>query len=139
MPSGETMLTKGRFAAKEAIRKACDHFGMSERAFHRIMILPVASNDRITHQSVRPRGLILDKEFSTPYTGASDSEDSAQGPKKKYGSGMHVDVNSLDGQLCEISISHDGDFATAVALVPSRPEAIADIESSKADESEPHT
>jgi holo-[acyl-carrier protein] synthase len=29
-----------------------------------------------------------------------------------------VDVSELDGQLCEISISHDGDFATAVAIVP---------------------
>jgi len=31
-----------------------------------------------------------------------------------------VDVNRLNGQLCEISISHDGDFATAVALVPTQ-------------------
>lgn len=31
-------------------------------------------------------------------------------------------VDDLDGQLCEISISHDGDFAMAVALVPSMSE-----------------
>jgi hypothetical protein len=30
-----------------------------------------------------------------------------------------VTVDDLNGQLCEISISHDGMFATAVALVPS--------------------
>jgi holo-[acyl-carrier protein] synthase len=130
---------KGRFAAKEAIRKACDQFGSSERAFHHIMILPVASTGRTTHKSVPPRGLILDKEFSTPNTSASDSEGPALGPMEKDASGIPVDVNSLDGQLCEISISHDGDFATAVALVPLRLEAIADTESSKADESEPRT
>jgi holo-[acyl-carrier protein] synthase len=35
------------------------------------------------------------------------------------GKGDAFDVDMLEGQLCEISISHDGDFATAVALVPS--------------------
>lgn len=28
-------------------------------------------------------------------------------------------VDALEGQFCEISISHDGDYANAVALVPS--------------------
>ncbi|KAK1909791.1 hypothetical protein P3342_007963 [Pyrenophora teres f. teres] len=28
-----------------------------------------------------------------------------------------VDINELNGQLCELSISHDGDYATAVAIV----------------------
>lgn len=30
----------------------------------------------------------------------------------------HTMIDDLNGQLCEISISHDGDMATAVALVP---------------------
>jgi phosphopantetheinyl transferase (holo-ACP synthase) len=29
-----------------------------------------------------------------------------------------VRVNDLSGQICEVSISHDGDFAAAVAMVP---------------------
>lgn len=31
---------------------------------------------------------------------------------------VEFDVDSLDSQLCEVSISHDGHYATAVALVP---------------------
>jgi holo-[acyl-carrier protein] synthase len=65
------------------------------------MILPVSSVDRSEHQSARPQGLILDKVYDT------ESSDDTR-----------VDVSGLDGQLCEISISHDGDFATAVAIVP---------------------
>jgi hypothetical protein len=39
------------------------------------------------------------------------------------------DINSLDGQLCEISISHDDKFAQAVAIVPWTDNAL-DVESS---------
>ncbi|KAF7682128.1 hypothetical protein GT037_001104 [Alternaria burnsii] len=91
----------GRFAAKEACRKACSHLDIDERGFKHIMILPVTSVDRSEHQSARPQGLILDKVYDT------ESSDDTR-----------VDVSGLDGQLCEISISHDGDFATAVAIVP---------------------
>jgi holo-[acyl-carrier protein] synthase len=31
---------------------------------------------------------------------------------------VHFDIDSLDGQMCEVSISHDTTYATAVALVP---------------------
>lgn len=30
-----------------------------------------------------------------------------------------IHPSEFEGQLCEISISHDGDFATAIAIVPS--------------------
>ncbi|KAH5339365.1 hypothetical protein HBI57_145060 [Parastagonospora nodorum] len=104
----------GRFAAKEAIRKACDHFEDSTRGFQSIMILPVAFAPRQKHQSVRPQGLILD----SPYVSKIDVElhTLSVGHKSSY------NVDDLDGQLCEISISHDGDFAIAVALVPSMSE-----------------
>jgi holo-[acyl-carrier protein] synthase len=71
------------------------------------MILPVTSVDRSEHQSARPQGLILDKVY--------DTESSDDAPVV---ASTRVDVSELDGQLCEISISHDGDFATAVAIVP---------------------
>ena len=63
--------------------------------------------DLSEHQSARPQGLILDKVY--------DTESSDDAPVVVS---TRVDVSELDGQLCEISISHDGDFATAVAIVP---------------------
>jgi holo-[acyl-carrier protein] synthase len=81
------------------------------------MILPVASPDRGEHQSSRPQGLILDKAYKTYATPTPDSIDT--GVVRKIQVRTDVDVSGLDGQLCEISISHDGDFATAVAIVPS--------------------
>jgi holo-[acyl-carrier protein] synthase len=95
-----------RFAAKEACRKACKQMNSNSRGFQHIVILPVASPGASAHQSSRPQGLILDK----PYEVWQDAVSTPQG---------RVDINELDGQLCEISISHDGDFATAVAIVPS--------------------
>jgi hypothetical protein len=47
-----------------------------------------------------------------------EGQDEADEPESP-GTGDAFNVNMLEGQLCEISISHDGDFATAVALVPS--------------------
>jgi len=75
------------------------------------MILPVAFTSRQKHQSVRPQGLILD----SPYVSTPEAEDRALSVEHE----SSYDVDALDGQLCEISISHDGDFAIAVALVPS--------------------
>ncbi|KAL1800652.1 hypothetical protein ACET3X_000994 [Alternaria dauci] len=109
----------GRFAAKEACRKACSHLDINERGFKHIMILPVTSVDRSEHQSSRPQGLILDKVYET-YTSApigTGKSDDARVAMQHVMSTL-VDVSELDGQLCEISISHDGDFATAVAIVP---------------------
>jgi holo-[acyl-carrier protein] synthase len=80
------------------------------------MILPVVSLGRNEHQSSRPTGLILD----TVYEARALSTNSTDAG---FGNKAHVphllDVQELEGQLCEISISHDGDFATAVAIVPS--------------------
>jgi holo-[acyl-carrier protein] synthase len=77
------------------------------------MILPITTLDRKEHQSARPQGLILyealqdmNRKNGTDNSGATEEAGS-------------FDINTLEGQMCEISISHDGDFATAVALVPS--------------------
>lgn len=44
--------------------------------------------------------------------------DEARGHKNFSGGMQEEEEEELDGQLCEISISHDGEYATAVALVP---------------------
>lgn len=70
------------------------------------MILPVTALDRKEHQSSRPQGLLLHEALP-------EIEASNEGAAHAI-----FDVEALDGQLCEISITHDGDFASAVALVP---------------------
>lgn len=70
------------------------------------MILPIAAQDRKEHQSSRPQGLILHEALPEP-------------EKAENATHATFDTNVLDGQLCEISITHDGDYASAVALVPS--------------------
>lgn len=101
-----------RFAAKEACRKACGHLDGQSRGFHRIIILPVSNSTGIEHKSSAPQGLILDKIFEE--TGHSTQCEHPMRMPKMSG----VSLSALDGQLCEISISHDGDFATAIAIVP---------------------
>lgn len=81
------------------------------------MILPIEFVPRNKHQSSRPRGLILDRPYVPTQTAKRVSKDGAFITEHSLENSMEVD--DLDGQLCEISISHDGDFATAVALVPS--------------------
>lgn len=71
------------------------------------MILPLTVLDRKEHQSVRPQGLVLRE--------ALEELERPVGKAKQ----VAFDVEALEGQLCEISISHDGDFASSVALVPS--------------------
>jgi holo-[acyl-carrier protein] synthase len=116
-------LTPYRFAAKEAIRKACDQFETSDRGFQSIIILPIDTAPRNKHQSTRPQGLILDRPYkpaqSVEQASGARSKDGAAGAfSKQSAMEMSVTADDLDGQLCEISISHDGMFATAVALVP---------------------
>jgi holo-[acyl-carrier protein] synthase len=106
-----------RFAAKEAIRKACDHFEETSRGYQGIVILPITPSTLLEHHSSRPQGLVLDTPYGpTPaaYHNLNDPADSTTASEESS-----VTADDLAGQLCEISISHDGDFATAVALVPS--------------------
>jgi len=78
------------------------------------MILPITANtDRRAHQSSRPQGLILDVGYGIQASMVQDET----GKQTEI---TPLDIDRLDGQLCEISISHDGDFATAVALVPAK-------------------
>jgi len=98
-----------RWAAKEACRKASDHLALSN-GFHSIMILPIASTP--DEGTTRPQGLILRTKLR---------EQPADGVAQRDLDGhtrAQFDVNRVDGQLCEVSISHDTDWATAVAIVP---------------------
>ncbi|KAH7359556.1 hypothetical protein BKA66DRAFT_472773 [Pyrenochaeta sp. MPI-SDFR-AT-0127] len=110
----------GRFAAKEACRKACTHLDKDARGFQQIIILPIASLHRDEHQSSPPRGLILDKVYDEVFekSGTATAEDEEE-VGREDAIRTPVYLNELEGQLCEISISHDGGFATAVAIVPS--------------------
>ncbi|KAH7062849.1 hypothetical protein BKA63DRAFT_429175 [Paraphoma chrysanthemicola] len=109
----------GRFAAKEAMRKACDHLKDSSRGFKSIMVLPIRSTDRKSgqndHLSAAPQGLILDAPHEA--LRKSDYEEEQDILGKVTGPPL-TNMDELHGQLCPISISHDGNFATAVAVVP---------------------
>ncbi|KAJ4360475.1 uncharacterized protein N0V89_001039 [Didymosphaeria variabile] len=99
----------GRWAAKEAVRKACEHLGHSN-GFHSIIILPETALPKLSPgASSRPQALVLRDRL--PELSQIDLE-------KTMAGAADFDYTSLDGQLCEVSISHDAKYATAVALVP---------------------
>ncbi|KAF1960515.1 hypothetical protein CC80DRAFT_500826 [Byssothecium circinans] len=103
----------GRWAAKEACRKACEHLGTSN-GFHSIIILPVSPPDqRPDTETSRPQGLILRNKLP---------ERPTDDPKTRIAQGPPIDatfdIESVEGQFCEVSISHDKSWATAVAIVP---------------------
>ncbi|KAF2035154.1 hypothetical protein EK21DRAFT_45202, partial [Setomelanomma holmii] len=109
------------FAAKEAMRKACDHFEPSSRGFQGLMVLTRGILDsygpdhrRDGSQSAAPQGLILD----ALHVSHDDDQHREYQSTIREMAGGPTNSNALDGQLCPISISHDGDFATAIAIVP---------------------
>ncbi|KAF2180518.1 hypothetical protein K469DRAFT_729772 [Zopfia rhizophila CBS 207.26] len=117
----------GRWAAKEACRKACPHMGATT-GFHRIMILPVSSMNAGGF-SFQPQGLILHQSLP------ANAPDSVQVKREYWYRKVSTDPtpfdpNQLDGQFCEISISHDGNYATAVAMVPVMSEEVPESTSS---------
>lgn len=74
------------------------------------MILPVSvSSKQVPGATSRPQALVLRNRLP---------ELSPQHEDKAMSGGLDFDIDSLDGQLCEVSISHDNTYATAVALVP---------------------
>ena len=81
------------------------------------MILPVNSDQSKANQpqSQRPRGLILHEPVPPYLPKAATKIRSVMTRKDK---GHYFDINEVDGQLCELSITHDGEFAQAVAMVP---------------------
>ena len=60
--------------------------------------------------SAQPKGLILRESVPAHQDTQSASQQGAEQ--------VHFDLDAVDGQLCEISISHDAQLATAVAIVP---------------------
>ncbi|KAL1598894.1 hypothetical protein SLS60_008038 [Paraconiothyrium brasiliense] len=97
------------WAAKEAVRKACEHLGPSN-GFHSIIILPETALLKLSPGATsRPQALVLRNRLSQ--LPQHELEQTMAGAAE-------FDYNSLDGQICEVSISHDAKYATAVALVP---------------------
>lgn len=77
------------------------------------MILPIhVLEGTAPEASVRPQGLVL-REPIPPYPVGSSSSQQAGTERARF------DINTVQGQLCEVSISHDWNLATAVAIVPS--------------------
>ncbi|KAF2637478.1 hypothetical protein P280DRAFT_433251 [Massarina eburnea CBS 473.64] len=111
--NGVSVFLAGRWAAKEACRKACEHLGTSN-GFHSTIILPItAPGNDLDRETTRPRGLIL-RERLPERTFVRSELDDAPGT---WGD-MVFDIDSVESQFCEVSISHDNDWATAVAIVP---------------------
>ncbi|KAF2019301.1 hypothetical protein BU24DRAFT_458991 [Aaosphaeria arxii CBS 175.79] len=118
----------GRWAAKEACRKACGHLGKSN-GLHSIMILPSNSSSQ---QKGGPQGLILRHRLPSRPPHPSDATSSSTELERTV-----FNIEDVEGQFCEVSITHDGQYAQAVALVPSVPKewwqassnAAADVES----------
>ncbi|CAI6337529.1 unnamed protein product [Periconia digitata] len=103
----------GRWAAKEACRKACEHLGTSN-GFHSIMILPVSTETGLhSGATSRPQGLILRDRLADPPVFSSK----ASHPREALRRAEFI-LESIDGQFCEISISHDTDWAVASAIAP---------------------
>jgi holo-[acyl-carrier protein] synthase len=74
------------------------------------MILPIAPNNG--EGTTRPQGLILREKLRNHADAGVSQQDPSAHTHESF------DVNSVDGQLCEVSISHDTHWATAVAIVP---------------------
>ncbi|ORY09532.1 hypothetical protein BCR34DRAFT_370681 [Clohesyomyces aquaticus] len=110
----------GRWAAKEACRKACRHLGVSNGLQH-IMILPGAEENRSYGASYAPKGLILRKRLIDPSPKPKGTIPRLTLRSKLSRELEDFNMMGVEGQLCEISISHDGDLATAVAIVPEIP------------------
>lgn len=88
------------------------------------MILPIAFARPSEHKSAAPQGLILDHSDYERRWNLMEQESNDQGYRGETSGQNVVGVNDLDGQMCEISISHDDDFAAAVAMVPRMLEAL---------------
>jgi holo-[acyl-carrier protein] synthase len=94
---------------KEACRKACNHFGKSN-GLHHIMVIPASSNGT----SSAPIGLVLRNPLHPLLT------DPEKGIRVQLrGADRSIfHVNTVEGQFCEISITHDAGIAQAVAMMP---------------------
>ncbi|KAF2201548.1 hypothetical protein GQ43DRAFT_394007 [Delitschia confertaspora ATCC 74209] len=91
----ETQLFEARFGRLES--------GESLAQMERVTEFLAGRYYRKIVSPFRPTGLVLDQEFDW----------------KKWGERSIVEhVKEMEGQWCEVSISHDGEYALAMALVP---------------------
>lgn len=91
---------------------------------HHIMILPVSTPETAANGAITtaPRGLILRERlqhYSKPEAGLSSGISTRAERLQLIGPDRPLfDVDEVEGQFCEVSISHDGTIAQAVAMVP---------------------
>ncbi|KAF2731663.1 hypothetical protein EJ04DRAFT_498305 [Polyplosphaeria fusca] len=104
-----------------------DRFGDNQTAFKDIdRVSEFLAGRYISSYSQRPRALLL-REPLPPFIAVDPSPtpghstDGAPRILKRYTFPRDFNIGELDGQWCEISISHDNGFATAMAIVPSIP------------------
>lgn len=93
--------------------------GMSN-GLHHIIILPISTPETavLGASSFPPKGLIL-RESLHPYFTTEEEVSNAAKRVRLVGAGRSFfNINEVDGQFCEVSISHDATFAQAVAMVP---------------------
>jgi holo-[acyl-carrier protein] synthase len=62
--------------------------------------------------STAPAGLILHESIPSRRGG------SAPPSREEWEERADFDIDTVEGQMCEVSISHDFELATAVAIVP---------------------
>lgn len=84
------------------------------------MILPVSTRSHEAKAATAPpQGLIL-RESLAPFLleGGAAATGHKDGMVVAGEAPSRFDINAVDGQFCEVSISHDDEFAQAVAMVP---------------------
>lgn len=106
-----------RWAAKEACRKACMFMGLREN-FKRILILPSEPLSHLSDRSYRPLALIMQKPYNWPLPSSPSTWLDGTASKLYTGEQFDRAVQQIEGQWCELSISHDGDYVVATVLAP---------------------
>ena len=107
-----TKSLSSRWAAKEAVVKACSR----RISFHQIIIS--------AEQNKQPYGVVLDTVMSRRHrsheiiravsTGSNPMQDGLRAGREH----IATSPEDIDGQIVPLTISHDGNYATAVALYP---------------------
>jgi holo-[acyl-carrier protein] synthase len=68
-----------------------------------------------------PYAVILDKPTSSEIPAEHEGDSTEAIPEDVAASDVTASETDVDGQIVHISISHDGDYATAVCIAPEEP------------------
>ncbi|KAH7121174.1 hypothetical protein B0J11DRAFT_508199 [Dendryphion nanum] len=120
-PDQVSAFLAGRWAAKEACRKACTHLSTSN-GFHNIMILPSNPKRSPKFGTQAPTGIVLRQALQAYLVRKEETRTHDQLVRRVGFSSAEFDMEKVEGQSFQVSISHDGEYATAVAVVPPMPQ-----------------